>query len=200
MKINASKHKDTFAQQAHLNSSTPPPAGKWQAVIRAVGERRQAGSGTVTALHLALGNPLSVEDQHAKRAEALAGKARVRVDLWHPSGPDDATNEQRWAWLAMAVGVEELDLDAGDEALAAALTGKPFLAEFIHRQRKGSTYTDTVLVQVGACAQDVAARVKALCADQLRGDKILRQRPKAQQVAHEDGEDPFGPFSTGGVE
>jgi hypothetical protein len=56
------------------------------------------------------------------------------------------------------------------------------------------------LVQVGACAKDVAQRVKALCADQLRGDKVLRQKPRAQHVAHEDGEDPFGPFSTGGVE
>ncbi len=198
MKISAGKHKDTFNQQAHLNSSAPPPAGKWQAVIRAVGERRKAGSGTVTALHIALASPLSVAEEHAQRAEAIAGKARIRVDLWHPSGPEDATNEQRWAWLAMALGVDELDLDAGDEALASALVGKPFLAEFEHRQRKGSAYTDTVLVQVGACTPDVAKKVKTLCADQLRGDKVIRQRPKAQQ--QEDGDDPFGGFSMGGVE
>lgn len=198
MKISANKHKDTFAQQAHLTSNAPPPAGKWQAVIRAVGERRQAGSGTVTALHIVLGNPLSVAEEHAKRAEAIAGKARIRVDLWHPNGPDDTASEQRWAWLAMALGLDGLDLDAGDDALAEALVGKPFLAEFIHRPRK--QYTDTVLVQVHPASLEVAQKVRALCADQLRGDNVLRQRPKAQQQAHDDGEDPFGPFSTGGME
>lgn len=197
MKISAAKHKSTFNQQALLNSTAPPPAGNWQAVVRAIGERRAVGSGHVTTLHIALGQPLKVDDEHAARADAIAGKARIRVDLWHPTGPEDAVAEQRWGWLVHAVGAEELDLDS-DDSIASALVGKPLLVEFVHVQRKGTTYLDTRLVRVAPCSPDVAAKVRALCASQLGGDRIQRAKARTEkQDAHTDGDDPF---SFGGAE
>ena len=200
MKINAAKHKSTFSQQAHLNSNAPPPAGNWQAVVRAIGERRAVGSGHVTTLHIALGQPLKVDEEHAQRADAIAGKARIRVDLWHPTGPDDAAAEQRWGWLALACGAEDLDMST-DDGIAAALVGNPFLAEFVHVQRKGSTYLDTRLVRVAPCSPDVASKVRALCASHLGGDKVLRAKARTEKQEHAStGEDPFGDFSLGGME
>lgn len=194
MKINAQKHAATFEAQKHLNNPDLPPAGSWQAVIRAIGERKSIGNkgSTLTTLYLCLGNPLKIADEaEAERANAIAGKARVKVDMWHPSDTGDQQAEQRWSWLLQAVRFDG-DVDLEDDAsIADALVGRPLLVDILHRKR--GDYTHTLLKQVGPCTADVSAKVLAMCGGQVAkgADRILRREEKASSGGRPAGDDDF---------
>lgn len=146
--INLEKSKAAMDKQKELNSTAPPPAGKWAMVITTV-EVRAAGKGTIHKLGAQLLHPVAgIHKDEQKRAEALEGRGRIYVDLWVPSDTDgpDSPAALRYGCLLTAVGATKVPNLEKATDVAGAITGVPFLGTFEHSQR--GQYRDTRLLEV----------------------------------------------------
>ena len=191
--INLEKSKAAMDKQKELNSREKPPAGKWSMVATTL-EVRAVGKSTIHGLGIQLLLPVSgIRKEDLRRAEAIAGRARIYVDVWVPSEDDgdDSPTALRYGNLLVAVGAKKVPDLKNAADVAGVLTGVPFLGTFEHVA--SGKYTNTRFLEVLPLeAKSHAALMDKTFSGKLAEKTADRVITRQARAAGASGEDPHG--------